>query len=408
MDGLTAMKLFRQHMGDAPIIVMTAFGDLNVALRTLENGAFEYIVKPFDLAEIRAAIERALRGSESGLSTHKRIEPNAGEMLGNTPAMHEVFKRIALAAKSNSSVLIRGEDGVGKETAARAIHRHSSHSKGPFVAFSVAAFSPEQAESELFGDGTGGSPTRSGLLEQASGGTLFLDEIADAPLSLQVKLLRALEQCKVFPVGADKPVPIHVRIISTTTSDLRERIRSGAFRHDLYLHIATYEISIPPLRERREEIAVLAQYFAAQATLGAAEFADETLAEMTQRPWYGNVRELQSAVAHAFVVTRRGAVLPSHLPPPLLPAIAAAAAGQRESPMVLEEAVTALTNSLLEDPANAGDVYARFLKEVEPPLLATALLRHGSRCAPAARALGMHRTTLRRKLTQYGIDERPA
>lgn len=266
MDGLSALEHFRHDVGNAPIIVITAFGALDIAVKAVRSGAFEYLVKPFDLAEIRSAIDRALRCA----GEMKTVAPAElhGDMVGSTPTMQALFKRIALAAASDANVLVRGESGVGKELAARAIHRYSPHAHSRFVAVNMAALSPTLAESELFGhvDGafTGASRSRDGLLVQANGGTLFLDEIADIPLALQVKLLRALEQGGVLPVGADKPVKTSFRVVSATHQDLKARVQCGKFRHDLFFRICAFEITIPALRERVEDIPLLASYFASQ------------------------------------------------------------------------------------------------------------------------------------------------
>jgi two-component system nitrogen regulation response regulator GlnG len=408
-DGLSAMDSFRRFLGAGPIIVMTAFGDLATAMSALDNGAFEYVVKPFDLAEIRAALERALRGerADAPLEPPQSVEG----MLGATPVMQAVFKRIALAAKSEAAVLLHGESGVGKELAASAIHRHSAAREGAFVAVNVAALSPTLAEAELFGHVagafTGAAQARRGLLAEADGGTLFLDEVADIPLPVQVKLLRALDQGEVLPVGADRPVRTRFRLISATHRDLRQQVRAQHFRHDLYFRLCTFEITLPPLRQRRADIPLLARHFAAQLAGRATDLADETLAVLSQQPWYGNVRELKNAVEHALVVARTGAVLPGHLPPPL-PRLDDAGADDGAPGPDLAGAVDKLARSLLADPAAAGGVYDRFLEEVEPPLLAAAMDSSGHRCAPAARALGLHRTTLKRKLDQYGIDEAAA
>jgi two-component system nitrogen regulation response regulator GlnG len=406
-DGLSAMESFRRYIGSRPIIVITAFGDLPTAMKVVENGAFEYVVKPFDLAEIRAALARALRG-EAAVESY---EPTAGidGMLGTTPAMQAVFKRIALAAKSEASVLLCGESGVGKELAASAIHRHSARQGAAFVAVNVAALSPTLAEAELFGHVagafTGAAQTRKGLLVQADGGTLFLDEVADIPLPVQVKLLRALDQGEVLPVGADKPVKTRFRLISATHRDLRQQVQAKEFRHDLFFRLCTFEICLPPLRERCEDIGLLARHFAVQFGGRSTVLANETLVELNERPWYGNVRELKNAIEHALVIARTGALLPAHLPPPL-PQFDATIATDRRSPAAeLSGVVEQLAKSLLANPEIAGDVYDRFLQEVEPPLLAAAMGQSGNRCAPAARALGLHRTTLKRKLDQYGIDE---
>lgn len=409
VDGLTAMKLFRRLNEQTPIIVITAFGDLKTAVTAVEQGAFEYILKPFDLHEIRTAIERALRRTPPATAAATIAASAAGVegMLGCSPAMQAAFKRIALAAASEAAVLLTGESGVGKELAALAMHRHSPRSAGPFVAVNMAALSPNLAEAELFGhvEGafTGATHARRGLLAQANGGTLFIDEVAEIPAPIQVKLLRALDQGEILPVGADKSVKTEFRVVSATHQDLHQLVDRGEFRHDLFYRLCTFEIALPPLRERPQDIPLLANYFAAQFGDGRAVLAQETLDELLCRPWYGNVRELRKAVEHALVLARSGTVLPVHLPAPLPSFQSTSASSTTEGR--LNEAVTELAQSLLKDPQLNGDVYDKFLQVVEKPLLATALSQSGNQCAPAARVLGLHRTTLKRKLDQHGIAE---
>ena len=409
VDGLTAMKLFRRLNEQTPIIVITAFGDLKTAVTAVEQGAFEYILKPFDLHEIRTAIERALRRTPPATAAATIAASAAGVegMLGCSPAMQAAFKRIALAAASDAAVLLTGESGVGKELAALAMHRNSPRSAGPFVAVNMAALSPNLAEAELFGhvEGafTGATHARRGLLAQANGGTLFIDEVAEIPAPIQVKLLRALDQGEILPCGADKSVKTEFRVVSATHQDLHQLVDRGEFRHDLFYRLCTFEIALPPLRERPQDIPLLANYFAAQFGDGRAVLAQETLDELLCRPWYGNVRELRKAVEHALVLARSGTVLPVHLPAPLPSFQSTSASSTTEGR--LNEAVTELAQSLLKDPQLNGDVYDKFLQVVEKPLLATALSQSGNQCAPAARVLGLHRTTLKRKLDQHGIAE---
>ena len=310
----------------------------------------------------------------------------------------------ALAAAADVNVLLQGESGVGKEIAARAIHRHSARAQAAFVAVNVAALSPMLAEAELFGHVqgafTGATRPRRGLLAEADGGTLFLDEIADVPLPLQVKLLRALDQGEVLPVGADRPVSARFRVISATHQDLKERVRAEAFRHDLYFRLSAFEIAIPPLRERSDDVPLLARYFAGRFGGATTALADETIAELRHRMWYGNVRELRNAIEHALVVARSGLILPEHLPPPQA-ALSSADRTLGVGPL-LSAASGQRAKELLADPDAAGTVYDRFLQEVEGPLLQSAMQQFHNEYAPAARALGLHRTTLKKKLAQYG------
>ncbi|QDS99913.1 sigma-54-dependent transcriptional regulator [Adhaeretor mobilis] len=409
MDGLTALDKFRALIGSAPVIVITAFGALDVAVEAVRGGAFEYLIKPFDLADVRAAIERALRSVDDiAVAPSHDASDNAlhGEMVGATPVMQSLFKRIALAAQSEANILVTGESGVGKELAALAVHRYSPRTEFPFVAVNVAALNSNLAESELFGhvDGafTGTKGTRVGLLQQADGGTLFLDEVADIPIQLQVKLLRAIEQQEVLPVGADEPVKTSFRVISATHQNLNSQVKAGAFRHDLFYRISAFEIEIPALRQRVEDIPLLASYFAAQVGGGSLSMAEDTLADLKQRPWHGNVRELRNAIEHASVVARTGIILPEHLPLEQASWNPEEATPTRSAS--LTDASNQRANELLDDPTASGMVYETLLKEAEAPLLSRAMERFGNECAPAARALGLHRTTLKKKLKQHNIE----
>ena len=407
MDGLSAMRHFREQLGPLPIIVMTAYGELDTAVAAVRNGAFDYLTKPFELKVAQRAIERALRTpvTTAKIEQPANVESREGRLVGTSPAMQEVFKRIALVAPSDACVHIRGESGTGKELAARAIHRYSARAEGPFVAVNVASLSPTLAESELFGHVrgafTGAEQTRKGLLEQAHGGTIFLDEVADVPLSLQVKLLRALEHGEVLPVGGNRPVQSDFRIISATHRNLCERVAERTFRHDLYFRLVTFEIEIPPLRQRREDIAPLAEHFldllAAKNRVPRPGISPEALAELQRQPWYGNVRELRNAVEHAMILARGGTLAPEHLPPPVPSAVTSNAIHQE----AIASFVRQWAELQLRGDDEAGDLYERLLKLIEPPLFHAAMEHYHNQCAAAARRLGLHRTTLRKKLDDY-------
>ncbi len=411
MDGLTALDRFREEFAQVPVIVITAYGELATAVRAVRNGAFDYLTKPFDLKVAERAIERALKAPKPGGQSLPPATLTQGEpLIGSSPPMQEVFKKIALVAPSEACVHLRGESGTGKELVARAIHRFSRRSEGPFVAVNAASLTPSLAESELFGHArgafTGAAQPHKGLLERAHGGTIFFDEVADIPPDLQVKLLRVLEHGEILPVGADRPVQSDFRVISATHQNLAQRVVEDSFRHDLYYRLITFEIELPPLRERGDDVFVLAERFldmlSAQSDIPRPTLSEEVRTELKNRPWYGNVRELRNAVEHAMILARGGHILSEHLPP--------SASSTTDSDAVGKEALVALIRQWadleLQLPDRAGDLYERLLKLVEPPLLKAVMEQCHGQCAAAARELGLHRTTLRKKLDDLNIDGR--
>jgi two-component system nitrogen regulation response regulator GlnG len=434
MDGLTALPKLEELAPAAPVLVMTAHGDLATAVEAVRQGAFDYVAKPFDLDQIEKLIQRALSLPEP-TATPELIDVAADGLVGRTQAMQEVFKRIALVAPSDACVVLAGESGTGKELVSRAIHRYSRRCKGPFVAVNVAALSPTVVESELFGHVrgafTGADQPRTGLLVEADGGTLFLDEVAEIPLPVQVKLLRALEHGEVQPVGSGKTLGTSFRLIAATHQDLPAKVRTGEFRHDLFYRLATFQIDLPPLRNRREDVPLLVDFFMQQlaaAGSGGARVAREAMAELERRDWHGNVRELRNAIEHALILAQGGVILPEHLPPPMPPLIpptaplaSTSAVGNAPSgvpgdriPADGPSPHDAETNELrrrieqwARERLKAGQpgeaIYDEFLALVEPPFLEAALRKHHNQCASAARVLGIHRTTLKKKLDQYGI-----
>ena len=409
VDGLTAIERFRQRCGDVPIIVITAYGDLHTAVAAVRKGVFDYLIKPFDLERFERVLSRALSPPTSPTSAPASA-PQAG-FVGNSPQMQEVFKRIALVAAAEAHVTVCGESGTGKELAARAIHRFSHRAAGPFVPVNIASLSPTLAESELFGHVrgafTGADAPRDGLLVQADQGTLFLDEVADIPLTIQVKLLRALEHGEVTPVGGSQSLPTRFRVVSATHQDLLERIEAGEFRHDLYFRLTAFRIDIPPLRDRTEDILPLAEHFlglAATRGMPPAALSPAACRELKQRAWYGNVRELRNAIDHAVILARGGVIDPEQLPEP-----APAVWLTRDHPApsteeTLIRQVRRWSQTQLEEPARQGRLHQELLQIVEPPLLQAAMEHYGQYLT-AAQALGMHRTTLRKKLAEYAIEQ---
>ena len=403
MDGLEAMQQLRTVAGPVPIIIITAHGNLDTAVRAMRNGAFEYLVKPFDLEQATDVVRRALAHAAQPASpaTPEDTPAFPDELLGKSPAMQQVFKRIALVAPSDVPVLITGESGTGKELVARAIHRHSRRVSTPLVSVNVAALSPTLVESELFGHVrgafTGADTARRGLLELAHDATVFFDEIGDISLGIQVKLLRVLEQHEVTPVGDTKPRTTHFRVIAATNRDLAKAVEQGRFREDLFFRLAAFEITLPPLRKRVEDIPLLADHFLtlARAAGGTATgFASSAMEEICRRPWPGNVRELRHAVEHAALLSRAGLIEPEHLPP-----ARELSQGESADPnAALQRTVSAWAQAQLANQPWPTDLYERFLAHVEPSLFDIVLQKTSQNRSAAADVLGIHRATLRKRL----------
>ncbi|MEQ8787245.1 MAG: sigma-54 dependent transcriptional regulator [Pirellulaceae bacterium] len=406
MSGLEALAPLRRQLEGAPVIVITAYGDLETAVEAVRQGAYEYVVKPFDLDKIenvlRRALEQASRRVEPVEPREVEIDVEAEGLIGSTPAMQEVFRRVALVAPHDACVLLQGESGTGKDLVARAIHRYGPRAEGPLVAVNVASLSSSLAESELFGHVrgafTGADAERVGLLAQAHGGTLFLDEVADIPLPLQVKLLRALEHGSVTPVGSGLPTKTDFRVISATHQDLREKVRRGEFRHDLYYRLCTFQIDLPPLRDRADDVETLARYFARRFSSGLVTFSPAALEGLRHRSWHGNVRELRNAVEHAVIVARDTAILPEHFPTEAAPLVSRE---PRNPSQQIAAAVREWAEAQLIGATEGAELHARLLEIVEPPLLEAALAACGDQAAAAARVLGIHRVTLKKKLDEH-------
>ncbi len=407
MDGLTALPTLKERTHDAPVIVITAFGNLPTAVRAVEGGAFDYLAKPFDLNQALETVQRALeQRRQQTLAQVKPVETveTPGEMVGVSAAMQGVFKRIAMVAPRNACVLITGESGTGKELVARALQRYSRRSEQPFLSIHVAALNPSLVESELFGHVkgafTGATESRTGQLVLMNGGTVFFDEVAEIPLPVQVKLLRVLENKEVIPVGANQPIHVDLRILAATHQDLERKVADGSFRHDLYYRLNVFQIHLLPLRERREDILPLAEHFLRELDPRMLPLLSTTSSYLMARDWIGNVRELRNALEHAVIVSRGGPLLPEHFPP------------EKSTRSATEDGhlATALRRWLDEKIAAAGpegprDLYVDLLAKVEPPVLEELLRRLQGHRAAAAQWLGLNRATLRKKLTQYGLAE---
>jgi two-component system nitrogen regulation response regulator GlnG len=409
MDGLTALPRLRQLAPEAAVIVATAFGSLPTAVQAVEGGAFDYLAKPFDLNQALDAVARALQRRPIAAAPETAPVADAPgspeEIIGISPAMQQVFKRIALVAPHDACVLITGESGTGKELVARAIHRYSARRDRPFLPMHIAALNPNLVESELFGHArgafTGAAQARTGLLALADGGTVFLDELADIPLPVQVKLLRALEHGEVLPVGATQPVPLNLRILTATHQDLPRCVAEGRFRPDLYFRLNVFQVHLPPLRERIEDIEPLAVHFLRRFKPSALPLLPETLRYLQGLPWFGNVRELRNALEHAAILARDGPLLPEHFP---------RFAGDPSGAAPPDQLAGAVRKWLAEQVRTAGaepprDLYDELLRIVEPALLEDVMRRLRGNRWVAAQWLGLNRATVRKKLGLYGLAE---
>ncbi len=409
MDGLTALGELKKLAPRAAVVVITAHGNLNTAVKAVEGGAFDYLAKPFELAQAIDAAKRALsnRGAKEdseGLRPPLAEEDNTPDaIIGRSPAMQTVFKRIALVAPTMACVLITGESGTGKELVARAVHANSPRRGKPFIAAHVAAYNPNLVESELFGHVkgafTGADRARDGLLKLADGGTVFLDELADIPLPVQAKLLRVLERQEVQPVGGSESQFVDVRIVSATHANLSDAVREGKFRNDLFFRLNVYPIHLPPLRDRVDDIPALAEHFLRKFGVAnpAGAIPADTLAFLKSRPWPGNVRELRNAIEHAAIESRGAARRPEHFPEPST-ATGPASTVERMRSLVAEwvrEQVQALEG---REPA---DLHLKLIEAVEPAVLDEVLRQVDGNRLVAARWLGLARATVRKLIRKY-------
>ncbi|CAB3804350.1 DNA-binding transcriptional regulator NtrC [Paraburkholderia caffeinitolerans] len=334
-SGLELLQTVRERVPGLPVIIMTAFSDLDSAVAAFQGGAFEYLAKPFDVAKAVELIRRAVDESMRGEHQWDERPAEAPEMLGQAPAMQDMFRAIGRLSHSAATVLITGESGTGKELVARALHRHSPRANGPFIALNTAAIPKDLLESELFGHErgafTGAQAMRQGRFEQAENGTLFLDEIGDMPFDLQTRLLRVLSDGQFYRVGGHNPLRANVRVIAATHQNLETRVRQGLFREDLYHRLNVIRLRLPALRERSEDIPLLTRHFlqksARELGVEPKRVSDEALAYMSSLAFPGNVRQLENLANWLTVMAPAQTIEIKDLPPDLVPAHAAAIEG---------------------------------------------------------------------------------
>ena len=406
-SGLDFLSEIKQKYPDIPVIIMTAYSDLESAVAAFQGGAFEYLAKPFDVDQaieiIRRAVDESNRQSSDGVSAVAEETP---EIIGQAPSMQEVFRAIGRLSRSHATVLINGESGSGKELVARALHRHSPRGEKPFIAINTAAIPKDLLESELFGHErgafTGAQAARRGRFEQADTGTLFLDEIGDMPSDLQTRLLRVLSDGQFYRVGGHQPIKVNVRIIAATHQDLEERVKVGLFREDLFHRLNVIRLRLPPLRERREDIPLLIKHFLQHS---AAELGVETkqpsvaaLKYLSAVNWSGNVRQLEN-VCHWLTVMAPGQNIDiADLPPELKDDTTNSTASlswQDALALDVTDALNRGEQNVLESRTN---VFERIL-------IVKALEHTHGRRIEAANQLGMGRNTLTRKIQELGIEE---
>ncbi len=403
LSGLELLNAVKQRHPAVPVIVMTAYSDLDSAVAAFQGGAYEYLPKPFDVDQAVELIRRALEESrrETQAVENDLVTP---EILGQAPAMQDVFRAIGRLSQSSATVLITGESGTGKELVARALHRHSARAGKPFVAINTAAMPKDLLESELFGHErgsfTGAQQQRRGRFEQAEGGTLFLDEIGDMPAELQTRLLRVLSDGTFYRVGGHQQIKSNVRVIAATHQNLEQRVRDGTFREDLYHRLNVIRLRLPNLRERAEDIPLLARAFLASSAkqLGVEpkRLSDDAITHLSRLMFPGNVRQLEN-LCHWLTVMAPGQVVDvGDLPAEFRDASAAAASDwlsalEHEAERRLARGDTGILDAL-------G-------RQFERALISRALARTGGRRIEAANLLGMGRNTITRKIAELGIED---
>ncbi|KHT55895.1 nitrogen regulation protein NR(I) [Alteromonas macleodii] len=409
MDGMTLLNEVHASHPMLPVIIMTAHSDLDSAVNAYQKGAFEYLPKPFDIDEAVTLTQRALaHAREQSTVSKAQVEDVVTEIIGEAPAMQEVFRAIGRLSRSSISVLINGQSGTGKELVAQALHRHSPRASKPFIALNMAAIPADLVESELFGHEkgafTGAQAARQGRFEQADGGTLFLDEIGDMPLDVQTRLLRVLADGQFYRVGGHQSVSVDVRIIAATHQNLEQRVAEGKFREDLFHRLNVIRVHLPSLNERREDIPLLTRHFLRRAAkeldVEAKSISKDAERVMSQLPWPGNVRQLENVCRWLTVMASGQEVLPSDLPPEIHSdsSIEKPSAELGEWPDLL----ASWTDKQLRD--GHHNILNEAMLTFERIMLERALQHTHGHKQDAAKRLGWGRNTLTRKLKELGVN----
>ena len=438
-SGLDLLDAVKKKYPALPVIIMTAYSDLDSAVSAFQGGAFEYLPKPFDLPKAVELIRRAVEESQREEVNEEQMAQTP-EMLGQAPAMQDVFRAIGRLSQSNVTVMITGESGSGKELVARALHKHSNRASGPFVAINTAAIPKDLLESELFGHErgafTGAQTMRRGRFEQADGGTLFLDEIGDMPFDLQTRLLRVLSDGHFYRVGGHSAVKTNVRVIAATHQNLEQRVKDGAFREDLFHRLNVIRLRLPALRERREDVPMLTRHFlqqsAVQLGVEPKRISDSAVAWLGQFAFPGNVRQLENMCHWLTVMTPAQLIEPKDLPPEvgvtvgaLLEVPAEPRAVPLNQPALVVPAAATESVALIPaapDPANAAweaglesdalallasgrnDIWDVLTRRFESKLILAALAATRGRRIEAAQRLGIGRNTITRKIQELGLE----
>lgn len=419
IDGLTLLEQIRALPNPPMVVVMTAQGTVDTAINAMKKGAYEYIIKPFDLEDVVALAHQGLRARAAvadvtiPVPLDLRDSLHASGIIGRTEQMQQVYKMIGMVADRDVTVLIEGESGTGKELIARAIHHHSKRAKRPFVTVNCAAIPHELLESELFGHEkgsfTGATTTTIGKFQQADGGTMFLDEVGDMDLNLQAKLLRVLQEKEFYRVGGRDSIRVDVRIIAATHQNLQVAVTQRRFREDLYYRLNVVPVYLPPLRERCEDIPLLIEYFLQrfEVDLGTGrKFLSNEARELLLRyHWGGNIRELENVIKRAMVLTTSSVILPQHLPEAIRGGVK-----EEDDSDILRRLVERKARTLLLNvqSAGSGEIYHLILGEIERLLLQVVLDETNGNQLRTADLLGINRNTLRKKIRTLGVEVRRA